>query len=109
MVVGLTQACRDRPELAGLAGPLATTVPVRADASGDPPFAEFLGRVREAAVDAGAPRDLPLARLAVLPPPGRDGSRSPLFGVALACPEPVAGLEAAGVAFRRERAAAARG
>ena len=68
LVVGTTSANRRRAALTPLIGFLVNTLPIRCDASGDPPFTEFLGRVREAMVGA-----LRASGPAVRPDRGRAG------------------------------------
>ncbi len=107
LVVGTVSANRGRPELTPLIGFLVNTLPIRADLSGDPPFAELLDRVRQATTSAYAHQDLPFAQIvATLSSQApaarveRDPSRTPLFQIALTCadrdPVPV---RAAGVDF----------
>jgi len=103
LVVGLTSANRDRPELASLVGMVADVLPVRADLSGDPPFAELLGRVREAVAGAQAHQNLPFARIVEALDIERDPGRFPVFQIGLHCTEPAAAIESAGLTFRAER------
>ena len=59
VVIGMTRAGRDRPELQRVVGPLLDHVPVRVDLSGPPPFRELLHRVHRAHREAMA-HQLPL-------------------------------------------------
>ncbi|MFC1401486.1 MULTISPECIES: condensation domain-containing protein [Streptacidiphilus] len=59
VVIGMTRAGRDRPELQRVVGPLLDHVPVRVDLSGRPPFRELLHRVHRAHREAMA-HQLPL-------------------------------------------------
>jgi hypothetical protein len=61
--VGTMVAGRDDDRLADLVGPFLSTVVLRTDASGDPTFAELLGRVRAANLDALAHRAVPLEQI----------------------------------------------
>jgi amino acid adenylation domain-containing protein len=81
LVVGTTSANRRQPALTPLIGFLVNTLPVRADARGDPPFTEFLGRVRTAMVSAFEHQDLPFARIVAEAGVARDASRAPLVQV----------------------------
>jgi amino acid adenylation domain-containing protein len=78
IVVGTTSANRSRAALAPLIGFLVNTLPVRADLSGDPAFAELLGRVRQATVGAYAHQDLPFGMLVETLQVHRDASRAPV-------------------------------
>ncbi len=103
IVTGTEMPNRDRPELAALVGPVANPLPIRTDCAGDPVFTELLGRVRDAVRAARAHQDLPFARLAEVLHLDHDVSRFPVFQIGLTCAEPVADIEAAGVAFHRAR------
>ena len=81
LVVGTTSANRRRAALTPLIGFLVNTLPIRCDASGDPPFTEFLGRVREAMVGAYEHQDLPFARIVAALGGARDASRAPVVQV----------------------------
>ncbi len=81
LVVGTTSANRRRAALTPLIGFLVNTLPIRCDASGDPPFTEFLGRVREAMVGAYEHQDLPFARIVAALGGARDASRAPVVQI----------------------------
>ncbi|MFF3750435.1 amino acid adenylation domain-containing protein [Streptomyces sp. NPDC002018] len=73
----------DEVELEGLVGAFERPLALRTDLSGDPAFAELLGRVHEAGREARRRQDVPFARLleALGLPPTPD--RHPVFQVAL--------------------------
>jgi amino acid adenylation domain-containing protein len=81
LVVGILGANRGRRELEDTVGLFVNVLPLRCDLSGDPTFAELLGRVREAALDAYAWQEVPFHLLVEALGPDREASRNPVFQV----------------------------
>ncbi|QYC41594.1 Linear gramicidin synthase subunit B [Nonomuraea coxensis DSM 45129] len=81
-LLGTWASGRTRPEFAGTAGYFVNPVVVRAGLSGDPTFAEALGRARRVVLDALDHQDYPFPLLVERLGVPRDPSRSPLFDVA---------------------------
>jgi amino acid adenylation domain-containing protein len=103
VVIGADFAGRVQPELVELVGPLMNTLPVRADLSEDPAFAELLRRVGAAVGAADAHQDLPFALIPAVLAAAHDVSQFPVFQIAFQYDEPPGDSEAAGVVFRPER------
>lgn len=81
ILIGSPTAGRNGAELAGLVGYFINPVVLRADSSGNPPFAEFLDRIRQTVLDAFAHQDYPFDLLVERLQPKRDPGRSPVFQV----------------------------
>jgi amino acid adenylation domain-containing protein len=82
VVLNMTLAGRDRPELTGMVGFFMTLLPVRTDVSGELSLAELLARVRAALLEAYARQDLPFPKLIAAVVPDRPPSRTALSRVA---------------------------
>ena len=104
IVVGSPHANRNRTELEGLIGFFVNTLVLRTDLSGDPTFAELLGRVRDVTVAAQAHQDLPFEKIVDDLQPARDPSRTPVFQVAFVFQNaPTAEMRAQGLRLSRLR------
>jgi amino acid adenylation domain-containing protein/thioester reductase-like protein len=79
--LGTAVAGRDNDQLEELVGFFVNTVVLRTDTSGNPSFAELLGRVRESDLATYAHRDLPFDQLVKALNPPRAEGRHPLFQV----------------------------
>lgn len=62
--LGVTSKGRLDPRLAQMVGPLGNDLVLRVDTSGDPDFGALVTRVRQAALDADAHREVPFALVA---------------------------------------------
>ncbi len=84
IVVGTPIAGRTRVEVEELIGFFVNMLVMRTDASGDPTFREFLGRVAKVAFDAYDHQDVPFEKLVGELHPHRDPARNPFFQVVFA-------------------------
>ncbi len=88
IVVGMDIANRNRTETEPLIGFFVNQLPLRIDLSGDPTFAELLGRVRIACVEAYAHQDAPFHFILRVLRRTRKADSAPLFQVKLALVRP---------------------
>ncbi|GGS13220.1 non-ribosomal peptide synthetase [Actinokineospora fastidiosa] len=82
IVVGVSTAGRDRPELMDLIGMFVNPVVLRADVSGDPAFGDLVSRVRAALADAMDHGDTPFQAVVADLVSRHDPAVQPLFQVA---------------------------
>ncbi len=90
VAVGSPVANRGRAEVEGVIGVFVNMLVLRTPVSGDPGFAELLGRVREVCLGAYAHQEVPFERLVEELRAERQGGRNPLFQVIFRLEEPVA-------------------
>ncbi|WP_433414229.1 non-ribosomal peptide synthetase [Microtetraspora malaysiensis] len=80
-VVGVTMSGRELPEVTGLIGMFVNQLVVRADAGGDPTFADLLGRVRATVLDAMENGRVPFQAVVEAVAPPRDPGAQPLYQI----------------------------
>jgi amino acid adenylation domain-containing protein/FkbM family methyltransferase/non-ribosomal peptide synthase protein (TIGR01720 family) len=82
VVVGTSISERDRTEWELALGLFVNSIVLRVDASGDPPFLDFMARVRAAVMEAMANREVPFDRIVDSLKLARSRSGSPGFQIA---------------------------
>ncbi len=78
-IIGMTMAGRRWAAAQSVVGPFVNTVPIRADLSGDPSFAEVLRRTRRTLAQVRARQEAPFETLVEALGGRRDPGRPPLF------------------------------
>lgn len=92
LVVGSVTAGRKRPEVERLLGYFLNPLALRLDLSGDPTFAELVGRVRDVTLDALAHDEVPFEHVVAAVRPDRNPGRNPLFQVMFSLEPPLPAL-----------------
>ncbi|QCT03390.1 amino acid adenylation domain protein [Paenibacillus algicola] len=81
ITVGFPISGRHLPNTEQAIGVFVNTLPMRTDLSGEPSFADLLGKVRQTALEAYEHQDIPFDRLVDAVNPERSLSHNPLFQV----------------------------
>ena len=101
IVVGSPIAGRTLTETENLIGAFVNTLVFRGNLSGNPTFREFLGRVRETALEAYANQEVPFEKLVAELRPERGANRTPLFQVMFVLQNtPSPNIEISGLSLR---------
>jgi L-ascorbate metabolism protein UlaG (beta-lactamase superfamily) len=93
VIVGTPVANRERVETAELIGCLINTMAVRTDVSGNPDFAELVGRVREVVLSGQAHGEVEYEAVVEAVGAARRGNHNPLFQVWFATNDGAASVE----------------
>ena len=79
IVVGTSASGREDPRWENMIGLFINLLPLRADLSGNPTFAEYLGRVRDTVLEALDHQAFPFSELVTRLRPPRTAKRNPVF------------------------------
>ncbi len=85
LAVGSPLAGRNRTDLETLIGQFVNHIVFRADAAGNPPFPEFISRVRDSVWEAFANQDVPFETVLQTIRPGDDRHRNPFYLINFIC------------------------